>query len=170
MWNVSSIVYHLLQVSDSDLTRRKWVCFVSTFEIRFLSFVFFLAVYFTYLGVVSLFFYILFLFLFESSVLFVFRIDSFATRETIIAVLFCFFFFWFLLLLKSYIHIWIMSLSWFYLVLVLVLQEPQEGETRGVSVWGCYTSDVRIVFYHYHFCRYYHVRSEQHTASSQCRT
>ena len=78
---------------------------MSTFEIRFLSFVFFLAVYFTYLGVVSLFFHISFLFLFESSVLFVFRIDSFATRETIIAVLFCFFFFWFLLLLKSYIHI-----------------------------------------------------------------
>jgi hypothetical protein len=70
--------------------------------------------------------YFLFLFLFESSVLFIFRIDSLATRETIIAVLFCMFssFYCFL----SHIY------SWFYLVLVSVLQEPQEGETRGVSV------------------------------------
>ena len=52
------------------------------------------------------FLHISFLFLFESSVSFVFRIDSLATRETIIAVSFLLVF-WFLLLLESYIHIWI---------------------------------------------------------------
>jgi len=35
--------------------------------------------------------YFCFCFLFESSVSFIFRIDSLATRETIIAVLFCLF-------------------------------------------------------------------------------
>jgi hypothetical protein len=72
----------------------------------------------------------------ESSVSFIFRIDSFATREAIIAVLFLLVF-WFLLLLESYIythtHIWIALLRGFYFVLVSVLQEPQ-SETRGVSV------------------------------------
>jgi hypothetical protein len=43
--------------------------------------------------------------------------------------------FWFFLLLELYIHIWIALLSWFYLVLVSVLQEPQEGDTRGMSMW-----------------------------------
>jgi hypothetical protein len=61
--------------------------------------------------------HISFMFLFESSVLFVFWIDSLATRETIIAVLFLLVF-WLLLLLESYIHIWIALLSWFYLVFV----------------------------------------------------
>jgi hypothetical protein len=79
------------------------------------------SIYPTYLVVVSFFSHISFLFLFESSVSFVFRIDSFATRESIITVLF-FLVFWFLLL------------RWFYLVLVSVPQEPQEGETRGVSM------------------------------------
>jgi len=76
--------------------------------------------------------YFLFLFLFESSISFTFWIDSLVTRETIIAVLFCLFssFYCFL----SHIYIWIVLPSWFYLVLVLVSQEPQEGETRGVSV------------------------------------
>jgi hypothetical protein len=76
--------------------------------------------------------YFLFLFLFESSVSFIFRIDSLVTRETIIAVSFCLFssFYCFL----SHIYIWIALPSWFYLVLVLVSQEPQEGETRGVSL------------------------------------
>ena len=63
------------------------------------------------------FLHISFLFLFESSVSFVFRIDLLATRETIIAVLFLLVF-WFLLLLESYIQIWIALLSWFYLMLV----------------------------------------------------
>jgi hypothetical protein len=74
----------------------------------------------------------LFLFLFESSVSFIFRIDSLATRETIIAVLFCLFssFYCFL----SHVYIWIALPSWFYFVLVSVLQEPQEGETRVVSM------------------------------------
>jgi len=78
------------------------------------------------------FLHILFLFLFASSVSFIFRIESLATRETIIAVLFCLFssFYCFL----SHIYMWIALLSWFYLVLVSVAQEPQEGETRGVSV------------------------------------
>jgi len=88
------------------------------------------------LGVVSSFCIFLFLFLFESSVSFIFRIDSLATRETIIAVSFCLFsgFYGFLSHIYIYIYIWIALPSWFYLVLVLVLQEPQEGETRGVSV------------------------------------
>jgi len=78
------------------------------------------------------FLHILFLFLFASSVSFIFRIESLATRETIIVVLFCLFssFYCFL----SHIYMWIALLSWFYLVLVSVAQEPQEGETRGVSV------------------------------------
>jgi len=42
--------------------------------------------------------------------------------------------FWFLFLLESYIYIWIALLSWSYFVLVSVPQEPQEGETRVVSV------------------------------------
>jgi len=75
------------------------------------------------LGVVSSFFIFLFLFLFEPSVLFIFRIYSFATRETIIAVLFCLF-----------SGFWIALPSWFYLVLISVSQELQEGEMRGVSV------------------------------------
>jgi len=72
------------------------------------------------------------MFLFESSVSFIFRIDSLATRETIIVVSFCLFsgFYCFL----SHIYIWIALLSWFYLVLVSVAQEAQEGETRCVSV------------------------------------
>jgi len=76
--------------------------------------------------------YFLFLFLFESSVSFIFQIDSLVTHETIIAVLFCFFssFYCFLI----HIYIWTALPSWFYLVLVSVSQEPQEGETRGVSV------------------------------------
>jgi uncharacterized membrane protein YesL len=69
----------------------------------------------------------------ESSVSFIFRIDSPTTRETIIAVLFCLFSV-FLLLPESNIHIGIALLSWFYLVLVSISQEQEEGETRGVSV------------------------------------
>jgi len=67
-----------------------------------------------------------------SSVSFIFRIDALATCETITAVSFFLFsgFYCFL----SHIYIWIALLSWFYLVLVSVLQEPQEGETKGVSV------------------------------------
>jgi len=59
--------------------------------------------------------------------------DSFATYETIIAVFFCLFsgFYCFL----SHIYIWIALLSLFYLVLVSIPQAPQEGETRGVSMW-----------------------------------
>jgi len=124
-------------VPDSDLTRLKRICFASTFEIRFLSVVFVSCSLFsscpTYLGVVSSFCIFLFLFLFESSVSFIFQIDSLATRETIIAVLFCLFsrFYCFL---HIYIYIWIALPSWLYLVLVSVPQEPQEGETRGVSL------------------------------------
>jgi len=43
------------------------------------------------LGVVPSFCIFLFMFLFESSVSFIFRIDLFATRRTIITVLFCLF-------------------------------------------------------------------------------
>jgi hypothetical protein len=80
--------------------------------------------------------YFLFLFLFESSVSFIFRIDSLATRETIIAVSFYLFssFYYFLSHIYIYIYIWIALPSWFYLVLVSVSQELQKGETRGVSV------------------------------------
>jgi len=104
-------------------------------KIRFLS-VFFVSCslfssYPTYLGVVSSFCIFLFLFLFESSVSFIFRIDSLATRETIIAVLFCLFSGFYRFLSNIYIYIWIALPSWFYLVLVLVSQEPQEGETIG---------------------------------------
>jgi hypothetical protein len=77
--------------------------------------------------------HISFFFLFESSVSFIFRIDSLTTRETIIAVLFCLFSSFFIVF-ESYIHIWITLLSWFYLVLVSILQEPQEGKTRGVRL------------------------------------
>jgi hypothetical protein len=73
------------------------------------------------------------MFLFESSASFVFRIDSLTTRKTTIAVLF--------LLVSGFYcflsHIYVFGLrceNWFYLVLVSVLQEPQEGEMRGVSV------------------------------------
>jgi len=64
---------------------------------------------------------------------FIFRIDLLATCETIVAVLFCLFssFYCFL---SHHIYIWITLPSWFYLVLVSVLQEPQEGEMRGVIV------------------------------------
>jgi sensor histidine kinase YesM len=79
--------------------------------------------------------HILFLFLFKSSVSFIFQIDSLGTRETIIAVSFLLVF-WFLLLPESYVYIWIVPLSWIYLMLVSVLQEQQEGKTRGVSVSG----------------------------------
>jgi hypothetical protein len=44
------------------------------------------------------------MFLFESLGSFIFHIDSLATRETIITVLFLSVF-WFLLLLESYIHL-----------------------------------------------------------------
>jgi hypothetical protein len=65
--------------------------------------------------------------------LFIFWIDSLATRETIIAVLFCLFS-GFYCFLSHIIHIWIAMLSCFYLVLVSVSQELQVGETRGVSM------------------------------------
>jgi hypothetical protein len=77
--------------------------------------------------------YFLFMFLFESSVSFIFRIDLLATRETIIAVLFCLFFGFYCFLSHIYICIWIALPSWLYLVLVAVVQK---GEMRGVSVWG----------------------------------
>jgi len=89
---------------------------VSTFEIRFLSVVFIscslFSSYPTYLGVFHHFAYFLFLFLFESSVSFIFRIDSLATRETIIAVLFCLFssFYCFLSHIYIYIYIYIIGL------------------------------------------------------------
>jgi len=110
---------------------------VSTFEIRFLFVVFIscslFSSYPTYLGVVSSFCIFVFLFLFESSVSFIFRTDSLATRETIIAVSFCLFSSFYCLLshIYIYIYIWIALPSWFYLVLVSV---AQEGEVRGVSV------------------------------------
>jgi len=117
--------------------------------------------------------YFLFLFLFESSVSFIFWIDSLATRETIIAVLFYLFssFYCFL----SHIYIWVALPSWFYLVLVSVSQEPQEGETRGVRILRVFernTSDVRIIFFLplTNFCRYYHVILKQHTTPSRGRT
>ena len=47
------------------------------------------------------------LFLFESSVSFIFRIDSLATRETIIAVLFCLFSGFYRFLSHIYIYIYI---------------------------------------------------------------
>jgi hypothetical protein len=87
------------------------------FQIRFLSVVF-ISCSIQHIWVLfHHFLHISFIFLFESSVSFVFRIDSLATRKTIIAVLFLLVF-WFLLLLGSYIQIWIVLLSWFYLVLV----------------------------------------------------
>ena len=104
---------------------------MSTFEMPFLSIVFVsYSIFQIYLGVVSSFLHVLFLFLFESLVSFIFRIDSLATRETIIAVLFLLVF-WFLLPLESYIYIWIALPSWLYLVLVSI---AQEGETTGVNV------------------------------------
>jgi hypothetical protein len=54
------------------------------------------------LGVVSSFCIFLFLFLFESSVSFIFRIDSLANRETIVTVLFC--------VIYIYIYIYIFGL------------------------------------------------------------
>jgi hypothetical protein len=57
------------------------------------------------LGVVSSFCIFLFLFLFESSVSFIFRIDSLATRETIIAVLFCLFFGFYCFLSHIYLYL-----------------------------------------------------------------
>jgi hypothetical protein len=75
--------------------------------------------------------HISFLFLFESSISFIFRIDSHTTLEIIIAVLFCLFSSFYYFLSHIYIYIWIALLSWFYLVLVSV---SQEGEMRGVSV------------------------------------
>jgi hypothetical protein len=99
------------------------------------------------------------MFLFESSISFIFRIDSLATRETIIAVSFCLS--EFLLLLESYInYIWIALPSWFYLVLVAV---AQKGETRGVRILRVFeqnTSDVRIFLLLTNSCRYYHVISK----------
>jgi len=86
----------------------------------------------TYLGVVSSFCIFLFLFLFESSVLFIFRIYSLATRETIIVVLFCLFsgFYCFLshiyIYIYIYIYIWIALPSWFFFVLVSVLQDRKK--------------------------------------------
>ena len=49
--------------------------------------------------------YFLFLFLFESSVSFIFRIDSLVTRETIIAVLFCLFSSFYCFLSHIYIYL-----------------------------------------------------------------
>jgi hypothetical protein len=106
--------------------------FASTFEICFLSIVFiFCSIFSTYLAHFIYVFFRVFSFV-------IFWIDSLATCETIIAVLFCFFSGFYCFLSQIYILRvkWIALLSWFYLVLVLVLQEPQEGETRGVSVWG----------------------------------
>jgi len=59
------------------------------------------------LGVVSSFCIFLFLFLFESSVSFIFRIDSLATRETIIAVSFCLFSGFYGFLSHIYIYIYL---------------------------------------------------------------
>ena len=80
--------------------------------------------------------HILFLFLFESSISFIFLFDRFASYSLDYHRSFFLLVFWFLLLLESYIYIYIRIAlpSWFYLVLVSVAQEPQEGETRGVSV------------------------------------
>jgi hypothetical protein len=74
--------------------------------------------------------YTLFLFLFETSVLFIFQIDLLATRKTIIVFFFCLFSV-FLLILESYTLNWIVLLSWFYLVLVSIPQELKKDETRG---------------------------------------
>jgi len=95
IWNFSSIGHHLLKVSDSDITHRKRVYFALTFEIHFI-YVFFIyySIFSTYPNIFGYCFiisHISFMFLFESSILFIFRIDSFATRETIFAVLFCLF-------------------------------------------------------------------------------
>jgi hypothetical protein len=57
------------------------------------------------LGVVSSFCIFVFLFLFESSVSFIFRTDSLATRETIIAVSFCLFSSFYCLLSHIYIYL-----------------------------------------------------------------
>jgi hypothetical protein len=119
--------------------------------------------------------YFLFLFLFESSISFIFRIDSLATRETIIAVLFCLFsgFYYFLSHIYIYIYIWIALPSWFYLVLVSVAQEPQEGETRGVRILRVFeqnTSGVRIFFTTNQFLQVLSCRSKQHTTPSRCIT
>ena len=103
----------------------------------------FLAVYIEHIQHIWVLFHhfshISFLFLFVSSVSFIFRIDPLATRETIIAVLFCLFsdFYCFL----SHIYIWIALISWFYLVLVLVAQEPQEGDNER-----CERVRILIVF------------------------
>jgi len=84
------------------------------------------------LDVVSLFCIFCFCFFIQVFSSFIVRIDSLATRETIVAVLFCLFSSFYCLL--SHIYIWIALPSWFYLVWVSVEQEMQEDETRGVSV------------------------------------
>ena len=93
-----------------DLTRNKRVCFASTFEIHFLSIVFIscsiFSIYPTHVSVVSSFCIFHFCF-YESSVSFIFRIDSLATRETIIAVLFCLFSGFYCFLSHIYIYIYI---------------------------------------------------------------
>ncbi len=94
---------------DSDSTRRRQQArFASRVEIQFLSVVF-IFIFFFLLHIWVLFHHIShisFLLLFESSVLFVFRIDSLAARETIIPVSFLLVP-WSLLLLEPYMHIWI---------------------------------------------------------------
>ena len=51
--------------------------------------------------------YFLFLFLFESSVSFIFWIDSLATRETLVAILFCLFSIFYCFLSHIYIYIYL---------------------------------------------------------------
>ena len=91
-------------------------------------------------------FHFSFLLLFESSVSFIFQIDSLATRETIITNL-CFLVFLFLLLLESYIYIWIAQLNWIYLVLVWVPDTVQPCDTtqvRSDSNFGLKSTTVQV--------------------------
>jgi hypothetical protein len=89
---------------------------VLTFEIHFFFVVFIsyslFSSYPTYLGVVSSFCIFVFLFLFESSVSFIFRTNSLATRETIIAISFCLFSSFYCLLSHIYIYIYIFRLRY----------------------------------------------------------
>ena len=104
----------------------------------------------TYLGVVVSFCIFLFLFLFESSVSFIFQIDSLSTRETIIAVLFCLFssFYCFL----SYIYIYIYAKLVLFGVGFSFAKTARRWDERCecvriLRVFKRNTSDVRIVFF-----------------------
>jgi len=171
------IIYFRFQIRTSVVVNESVLR--QLFEIHFLPVVFIscslFSSYPTYLGAVLSFCIFLFLFLFESSVSFIFRIDSLATRDLSLHFCFaCFLFFYCSWVIYTFLECAAklvlfgigLSSAW-----IARRWDERCEHVRILRVFERNMRDVRICFLPLtNFCRCYHVSAKQHTHPSRYRT